>query len=65
MQQHPKSRGFVEIVVLVLVALVIVFLVGLEPAEVWSEWLKPLIVKVWDVFVLIAKAIATAIKDAV
>lgn len=64
MKEH-KSGGFIEIILIVVVALVIIFLVGLEPADLWEVWLKPVLIKFWDVLVAISKAIAIAIKEAV
>jgi len=63
--KSASSRGFIEIILLVVIALVIIFLVGLEPSDLWSEWIKPLFLKLWDVLVAISKAIALAIKSAI
>lgn len=58
-----QRRGFVELLVLVVVALVIIFLLGLQPSDVWTQWVQPLFLKLWDVIVAIARAIAAVIKS--
>jgi protein-S-isoprenylcysteine O-methyltransferase Ste14 len=62
--RREGSRGIIEIVVLLVVALVIIFLIGLEPADLWTRFLKPILEKSWEIIVAIAQAIAGAIKAA-
>lgn len=65
MRKHVPNRGIVEIVVLLVIALVIIFLVGLEPADVWNKFAWPILLKSWEIIVAVAQAIAGAIKAAV
>jgi hypothetical protein len=62
-KRHP-NRGIIEIVVLLVVALVIIFLVGLEPGEVWDRFAKPILEKSWEIIVAVSRAIADAIRGA-
>lgn len=65
MSNPNRSRGFVELIVLLVVALVIIFLVGLEPGDVWDKFARPILEKGWEIIVAIAKAIAGAIRSSV
>jgi protein-S-isoprenylcysteine O-methyltransferase Ste14 len=62
---NGNSRGIVEIVVLLVVALVIIFLMGLQPSDVWNKFAWPILEKSWEIVVAVAQAIANTIKDAV
>lgn len=62
MEKNTRNRGIVEIVVLLVVALVIIFLMGLQPSDVWTKFAQPILVKSWDIVVSVAQAIADAIK---
>jgi hypothetical protein len=64
MKKHQPNRGIVEILVLVVIALVIIFLVGLEPGDVWERFAKPILEKSWEIVLAVAHAIADAIKGA-
>ncbi len=65
MKKNTESRGIVEIVVLLIVALVIIFLLGFQPADIWTKFAWPILEKSWEIVVAVAQAIANAIKDAV
>jgi protein-S-isoprenylcysteine O-methyltransferase Ste14 len=65
MKKRTGSRGIVEIVVLLIVALVIIFLMGLQPADVWTKFAQPILLKSWEIILAVAEAIAGAIKQAV
>lgn len=65
MKKNTGRRGIVEIVVLLVVALVIIFLVGLQPNDVWTKFAQPILLKSWEIVLAVAEAIAGAIKDAV
>lgn len=64
MKKNPGSRGIVEIVVLLVVALVIIFLMGLQPGDVWTRFARPILEKSWEIILAVAQAIAGAIKSA-
>ena len=61
--KKDSSRGIVEIVILLVIALVIIFLVGLQPSDIWDKFAKPILEKSWDIIVAVAHAIADAIKS--
>ncbi len=65
MKKNTESRGIVEIVVLLIVALVISFQLGFQPADIWTKFAWPILEKSWEIVVAVAQAIANAIKDAV
>lgn len=62
--RRRQNRGIVEIVVLLVIALVIIFLVGLEPGDVWTRFAEPILSKAWEIVVAVARAIADAIRGA-
>lgn len=62
MKKHTPNRGIIEIIVLLIIALVIIFLVGLQPADVWNRFAWPILEKSWEIIVNVAQAIAGAIK---
>lgn len=64
MKKETGNRGIVEIIVLLIVALVIIFLMGLQPSDVWTKFAWPILEKSWEIIVAVAQAIAGAIKDA-
>lgn len=65
MKKNTGNRGIVEIVVLLIVALVIIFLLGFQPTDVWTKFAWPILEKSWEIIVAVAQAIAGAIKSAV
>jgi hypothetical protein len=64
MKKETGNRGIVEIIVLLIVALVIIFLMGLQPSDVWTKFAWPILEKSWEIVVAVAQAIAGAIKEA-
>lgn len=64
MKKETGNRGIIEIVVLLVIALVIIFLMGMEPSDVWTKFAWPILEKSWEIIVAVAQAIAGAIKDA-
>lgn len=65
MNKHRSNRGIIEIVVLLVIALVIIFLVGMQPADLWNKFAWPILLKSWEIIVSVAQAIAGAIKGAI
>lgn len=64
MKKETGNRGIIEIVVLLVIALVIIFLMGMEPSDVWTKFAWPILEKSWEIIVAVAQAIAGAIKNA-
>ena len=48
-----KKSGFLEIVVIVFVAVIVLAIFGFNPKMIWTDYALPILQFIWDVFLAI------------
>lgn len=46
-----ENSGFIQIIVIVIVIIVVSSFFGFNPADVWSDFILPILNYIWDLFI--------------
>jgi hypothetical protein len=57
-----KNKGFVQIIILLLILVVVAYLLGFDPSNIWSGFIYPILNFIWTAILWVAQIFANIIK---
>jgi len=58
-----KNEGFLQIIILIVIALVVAAFFGYGPQTLWNDYLAPAILYVWGILVVIVEFIVSLVSS--
>lgn len=57
-----KNKGFFQIIIIVVVAVILLWLIGYNPEVIWSEKILPILNWFWNIFITILDLIISTLS---
>jgi hypothetical protein len=62
MQNKNKQKGFIQIIILLIIIAVVAYLMGFDPSKLWSSFIYPILAFIWTAILWVAQLFANIIK---
>ena len=61
--QSKEERGIIQIIIIVIIAVILLSILGYDPAAIWTEYVLPVLNWFWKLFISILDFIVTFVTQ--